>query len=181
MNTETCRFLRRTALAIGTVVALAACGGSDGDAEPAEPAATEVSEAETETETAADVDAGDSPAPVTTGTTDVGEVLTNSGGRSLYGFTPDVGGTPTCNDGCAQAWPPLSVDSTDLPAGLDPAVFSVVQRDDGSNQLAAGGWPLYLFASDIVAGDINGHEASGTWFLVEPDGTLIGAPADATG
>lgn len=172
-----CRFLRRTALALGAVVALAACGGSDDDAEPVEPAATEAEPAEP----ADDADTGDSPAPVTTGTTDVGEVLTNSGGRSLYGFTPDAGGTPTCNDGCAQAWPPLSVDSTELPDGLDPAVFSVVQRDDGANQLAAGGWPLYLFASDIVAGDVNGHEASGTWFLVAPDGTLIGAPADATG
>lgn len=180
MNTTTTHVLHRTALAVGTVVALAACGGSDGDAEPASPEPTEAPAPDTAPDTAADT-AGDAPAIVTTGTTDVGDVLTNSGGRSLYGFTPDVDGTPTCNDGCAEAWPPVSVDSAQLPAGLDPAIFSVVQRDDGSNQLAAGGWPLYLFASDIVAGDINGQEAGGTWFLVAPDGTLIGAPPDATG
>ena len=40
------------------------------------------------------------------------------------------------------------LDGAEVPAGLDPAVFSVVARDDGSMQLKAGRRPLYTFAGD---------------------------------
>jgi predicted lipoprotein with Yx(FWY)xxD motif len=98
-------------------------------------------------------DAAATASVVSTGSTSEGDVLTDSAGLSLYGFTPDVGGTPTCVDGGAQSWPPLTVDGDALPDGLDPAVFSLVTHADGSTQLATGGWPLYLFAGDAVAGD----------------------------
>lgn len=116
---------------------------------------------------------GAGAAPVEVATTDLGEVLVDTGGFVLYGFTPDEGGTPTCEDACADAWPPVVTDSADLPAGLDAAVFSVAERSDGSFQLAAGGWPLYRFAGDIAPGDTTGQGSGGVWFAAAPDGTLI--------
>ena len=84
-------------------------------------------------------------------------MLVDDGGLTLYGFTKDADGHPTCEGDCAEAWPPLLVDGPELPAGLDPAVFSVVERPDGGFQLKAGKWPLYRFAGDAAPGETNGQ------------------------
>lgn len=167
--------LRRVALAAGATLALAACGGGSDDASDSDATAPAASVAEESApESAAPAASGS--ALVATGATSAGDVLTDAAGLSLYGFTPDEGGTPTCTDGCAQAWPPFTVDGDALPEGLDPSVFSVVTHPDGSSQLAAGGWPLYYFAGDAAAGDINGQGSGGNWFLAAPDGSLVDAP-----
>ncbi|GJM38694.1 MAG: hypothetical protein DHS20C19_20610 [Acidimicrobiales bacterium] len=126
-----------------------------------------------------DEPATDEPAFVDTATTDAGDVLVDENGLSLYGFTNDVDGVPTCFDACADAWPAVSVDGMALPEGLDAAIFSIVDRGDGTYQLAAGSWPLYRFAGDGAAGDINGQGVGGVWFLAAPDGSLIGRDAPA--
>ncbi len=106
------------------------------------------------------------------GETPLGVALTDADGFTLYGFTKDSDGHPTCNDACADAWPPLLVDGDTLPEGLDAAVFSVVERDDGSHQLKAGKWPLYRFAGDDEPGQTNGQGSGDVWFVVNPDGSL---------
>jgi predicted lipoprotein with Yx(FWY)xxD motif len=117
--------------------------------------------------------AAPAPAPVSTATTSLGDVLVDASGMTLYGFTKDADGNSSCNDKCAEAWPPLTVDSADLPAGLDAKVFSVIDRADGSHQLKAGKWPLYRFAGDSAPGDVNGQGSGGNWFVVDPAGKLI--------
>jgi len=103
----------------------------------------------------------------------LGDVMADAKGLTLYGFTADVGGKPSCYDACATAWPPLLVDSAELPAGLDPKVFSVVKRTDGTFQLKAGEWPLYRFGGDAAEGDVNGQGSGGKWFAAAPDGKLV--------
>ncbi len=111
--------------------------------------------------------------PVSSDTVDdLGTVLVGGTGRTLYGFTDDKDGTSTCVAACAAAWPPLTV-SGPLPAGLDPAVFSVDARPDGSSQLKAGKWPLYYFAGDGKAGEANGQGSKEKWFAVTPAGKLV--------
>jgi len=104
---------------------------------------------------------------------DLGSVLVDSAGLSLYGFTNDIDGVPTCNEACADAWPPVIVEGDVLPAGLDPAVFSVTTRDDGSSQLKAGAWPLYLFAGDAAPGDTNGQGSGDVWFVANAEGGMV--------
>ena len=119
--------------------------------------------------------AADEEAPtkaVFIGETPIGVALTDADGFTLYGFTNDGDGHPTCNDACANAWPPLLVENDVVPAGLDAAVFSVVSRDDGSFQLKAGKWPLYRFAGDDAPGQTNGQGSGDVWFVVNPDGSL---------
>ncbi len=157
---------------------LSACGSDSSDAttpDTSQLEATTVPTTTTETSSASTTEAPsdtDAAAVVSTGTTDAGEVLIDANGFSQYGFLPDVDSLPTCTDACADAWPPLIVDSADLPVGLDADVFSVVERPDGSLQLAAGDWPLYAFAGD-GPGDINGQGSGDVWFLAAPDGSLI--------
>ena len=161
------RSVRRAVLAIAAALALllSACGS-----EPIPISAP--SEGESASASAAQ------PAgpPVEVADSDRGQILVDANGFSLYGFTDDVDGIPTCEGGCAGAWPPVLVESSALPAGLDPDVFSVVARPDGTQQLRAGVWPLYLFAGDTAPGQTTGHLSGDVWFLAAPDGTLIDVP-----
>jgi predicted lipoprotein with Yx(FWY)xxD motif len=123
-----------------------------------------------------------SVSPIATASTDLGEILTDEGGLSLYGFTEDVDGEPSCSGACGDAWPPLLIGGPDLPSDLDPSVFSVVTRADGTFQLRAGPWPLYRFAGDAGPGDVNGQGSGEVWFLAAPDGSLLqgSAPSAAS-
>ncbi len=112
--------------------------------------------------------------PIAIGASDFGDILVDGAGSSLYGFTNDSDGVSTCEGGCASAWPPLLVESDTLPAGLDATIFSVITRSDGTSQLKAGTWPLYLFAGDTGPGQTTGHLSGDVWFLAAPDGSLIG-------
>ena len=108
---------------------------------------------------------------VHTSDTSLGKVLVDANGRTLYGLVNDKNMSPTCVDACASTWPPLTVAGTNLPAHLDPTIFSVVSRPDGSHQLEAGPWPLYRFTGDTAPGDTNGQGSEG-FFVVTPNGTL---------
>jgi predicted lipoprotein with Yx(FWY)xxD motif len=103
----------------------------------------------------------------------LGRILVDGNGRTVYGFTKDADGKPTCQGACANAWPAVIVEDGKLPAGLDPAVFTVVARPDGKQQLKAGKWPLYLFSGDSAAGDVNGQGSGGVWFVMDGKGALI--------
>jgi predicted lipoprotein with Yx(FWY)xxD motif len=100
-------------------------------------------------------------------------VLVNAEGLTLYAFTPDSEGVPTCTGDCAGAWPPALVEGEPNYGNLDPSVFSLVEHPDGGMQLKAGDWPLYTFAGDAAPGDTNGQGSNDVWFVVAPDGTLI--------
>ncbi len=135
----------------------------------------EVAQAAAAEEAAAAPETTEAPLPPTvqTAPTELGDVLVDAGGLTLYGFTKDANGVPTCEDACAEAWPPLLVDGPELPAGLDPAVYSVVERGDGGQQLKAGKWPLYRFSGDANPGETNGQGSGDVWFVVDPLGGLI--------
>jgi predicted lipoprotein with Yx(FWY)xxD motif len=105
--------------------------------------------------------------------TSLGPVLVGPNGMTLYGFTVDDPGVSNCYDSCAQAWPPLPGD-TPIGDGIDPTLFSTVERTDGTTQLVIGDWPLYYFAGDFAPGDTNGHLVEDIWFAVTREGELVG-------
>lgn len=159
-------------------LALAACGDDSDD--------TEAEAADDVTEDAPDDTPGE-PEPagetVQTVSSDLGEILADDEGFILYGFTQDSDGVSSCEDDCAETWPPLTVDGEDVPEDLDTSVFSTSERTDGSFQLVAGDWPLYRFQGDSEPGDTNGQGVGDVWFVVSPEGELIedaGQDAGAT-
>jgi len=89
-------------------------------------------------------------------------VLASKDGKTLYMFDKDAAGKSNCNGGCAAAWPPFMVANPAL-AGGD---FSMVKRDDGASQWAFKGMPLYFFAGDAKAGDVNGDKQGGVWHVL---------------
>ena len=106
--------------------------------------------------------------------TDLGTVLTGAEGLTLYGFTDDTAGTPTCVDSCLTAWPAFTVEGTfTAPAGFDQSEFTVVDRPDGGKQLKFGTWPLYYYAGDGAPGDTLGQGIGGKWFVLDAEATLV--------
>jgi len=151
-------------LAGALVIAAAACGGDDDSSTSANGGQSD--------QTTATTEAASANAVVKTSESDLGDILTTKDGMTVYGFKNDMNGTSSCVDGCATAWPPVAVDSNQLPAGLDADVFAVITRPDGTFQLKAGDWPLYTFMGDSSAGQTNGQGTGGVWFVVKPDGSL---------
>ncbi len=166
--------LKALAAGLGLALTLAACGGDESTEQVAAPAA----DASDTTVAPATDNANPSPADVLFGDTGIGQVLVGPDGRTLYGFTNDVDAISTCYGTCAEAWPPVIV-SDDWVAGpgLDFGIFATTVREDGQRQLVAGRWPLYYFAGDATAGDVNGQGSGDVWFAVDLDGILIDTPA----
>lgn len=113
---------------------------------------------------------------ITVAETSLGQVLTDAAGMTVYLFTPDEAGSPTCTGGCAGAWPPLLVDGeVALVAGegIDAELLSTVEHPDGGTQLKLGKWPLYYFSGDLAPGDTNGQGSGGNWFVIGADGKIV--------
>ncbi len=94
-----------------------------------------------------------------------GQGSTNQG-LTLYVFDTDLG-TPgsTCNDGCAETWPPVTVSDADVSNIIG---LTLITREDGNSQAAYKGRPLYFYSGDSLVGDTNGQDISG-WWKVDQD------------
>ena len=172
--------LSRT-LILGTLLAIlvAACSSGGGTAAPS---VAPVSDAPASEPPAAEAPASEAPASAAAGgavtvmvaESDFGPILVDAEGKTLYMFKPDTAGESTCYEDCEAAWPPLVVtgDIT-VGEGLDAATFTTVARTDGSTQVKAGAWPLYYFANDAAAGDVNGQGQGDVWYVVSPAGEPI--------
>lgn len=87
----------------------------------------------------------------------MGEVLVDSAGKTLYFTDSDHGGTVACTDGCTSVWRPVFATGTRAPDGSTPGVTVVRRSDDGREQLAYHGRPLYEFTADSMAGQVTGN------------------------
>lgn len=99
---------------------------------------------------------------------DLGDILVDSRGMTLYLFTKDDPGTSNCYGPCAANWPPLMTDAD--PSGPDAvaAGLATTQRTDGGMQVTYNGMPLYYWAKDAKPGDTTGQNVGGVWFVVNP-------------
>jgi predicted lipoprotein with Yx(FWY)xxD motif len=104
---------------------------------------------------------------------DLGQILVDADGMTLYVYGNDTEGASTCNDQCATGWPPYVADSGTAGDGVTGDV-TVITRDDGDKQVAINGQPLYRFAGDAAAGDTNGQGAGGVWHVVDAAGEPVG-------
>ena len=79
-------------------------------------------------------------------------------------------GASTCEGQCAANWPAVTTDS-DAPAveGVTGEVGTITGVD-GATQVTLNGWPLYYFAGDAAAGDVNGQGVGGIWWVLSPAG-----------
>ncbi|MFH8470018.1 hypothetical protein [Streptomyces sp. NPDC017991] len=127
-----------------------------------------------------DSEAGKSGAPepqavtVKTAESELGKILVDQSGRTLYGFTVDKDGESNCDANCIAVWPALTSPSDAKSAkDIDKALLTRTKRTEGVLQVKYKDWPLYYYVGDVVPGDLNGQGIDDEWFAVAPDGSLI--------
>ena len=111
----------------------------------------------------------------------LGPVLVNGHGFTLYLYIPDGhSGHSTCRSICALEWPPLLLPSTvaTAPSGgqARSSLLGVTSRGGGSRQVTYGGWPLYQWTQDTSPGEATGqglNNVGGQWYVVSPSGHPI--------
>jgi predicted lipoprotein with Yx(FWY)xxD motif len=117
-------------------------------------------------------------APVTIEkTAELGKVIANAQGRTLYLFRADHGTTSACYGTCAKFWPPLITSGKPLAmAGAKQALLGTTKRKDGKLQVTYKGHPLYTFLEDKKAGQTKGeglNAAGAKWYALAPSGATI--------
>jgi predicted lipoprotein with Yx(FWY)xxD motif len=160
------RFLPGAAALVLTTLAIVGCGGSDDSASPTT----------------------SSGSPATIGVAnegDLGKILVDSQGRTLYLFQKDSGTTSECTGACAVDWPPLMVSGKPTEGnGVDASLVGTTNRPDSRTQVTYNGHPLYLFKGDKQVGDTNGEGLNafgGSWYALSSAGDQIDPPANPGG
>lgn len=186
---------RLGAVAAGVLLAatLAACGDDDpqgattveettvagGEEATTEEETTASEEATTEemTEESTEDGAAAGASTVMTAETDLGTILVDGEGMTLYMFTNDTqdSGESVCEGDCLVAWPPLEGEPT-AGEGVDESLLGTIERSDGSTQASYNGWPLYYWAQDTAPGDVTGQGVNDVWYVLDPAGEPIGMP-----
>jgi predicted lipoprotein with Yx(FWY)xxD motif len=119
---------------------------------------------------------GGSTAPtVSTGSTLLGTVLTDSQGMTLYYFLPEKGEKiGACDASCLKTWPPVTVSgSPTSSSGVTGTlgVVSITVSGVAESEVTYNSWPLHRYAGDSGAGQVKGQNIASVWFAAEPGTT----------
>lgn len=119
--------------------------------------------------------AGDNPALNAVRAFDLGPMVVDGGGFTVYRYDKDSINPPrsTCTGACAQQWKPVPASATQQLGGLDQAGVGTLTRDDGTDQATLGGWPLYRYAKDAMPGETAGLGVGGVWHPITPQGDKV--------
>jgi predicted lipoprotein with Yx(FWY)xxD motif len=98
---------------------------------------------------------------------EVGRVVVDAQGRTLYHFTAEAQGLPVCTGACLATWLPALATST---SGLPKHVAAIRRPDGGKLQLTYDGHPLYRYAGDRSKADAKGEGVGGQWYAVKAVG-----------
>lgn len=188
-------------LAIAAVLAIAGCGGSSssgggGGAYGGGGGGSEETSAGSETSSSSAGGAYAAPssneessaaesttaaATVAVGTAaNVGKVLVDSNGMTLYYFEKDKkgSGVSKCSGACESAWPPLTTGGAAKGmSGVQSSMLGTIKRSDGSEQVTYADWPLYTFVEDKKPGEDNGTDSKAfgaSWYPLHPNGEKAG-------
>lgn len=112
-------------------------------------------------------------------------VLTNSAGRTLYDNDQENGTVLCLSSACRAIWVPLTVAAGETPTapGQFTGTLSTIMGAGGKTQVALDGKPLYTFAFDHAAGELNGETSDSfsdgkfTWHAATAAGAAAPAPS----
>lgn len=96
----------------------------------------------------------------------LGEILTDSKGMTLYVFTEDKQDESHCYGQCSILWPPFLLNEQSLKENLKKPI-GVITRSDNSLQLTFKNKPLYYYVKDKKPGDSYGQNVDQKWFVVK--------------
>ncbi|MCC2594549.1 hypothetical protein LKO27_14175 [Tessaracoccus sp. OS52] len=190
------------AAAIFAAVVLASCSGAgpiEADTTPAtteattaapatsEPETSEPETSEPETSESESTDEASTPESSESATapsdgalalkladSDLGEILVDGNGLTLYLFTKDTqnADASVCEGQCLVNWPPLIGVPTEG-EGVDDSKLGSFTKPDGTVQATYNGWPLYYWIGDTEPGQTTGQGVQGVWYVLDRDGDAV--------
>ena len=109
--------------------------------------------------------------------TNLGLILVNARGHTLYLFAKDRNAKSSCNGSCARFWPPLlSRGKPTAGSGVKTSLLGTTRRLNGSMQVTYNKHPLYTYALDKQAGQTKGEGNSlfgAKWWAVSAKGSAV--------
>lgn len=113
----------------------------------------------------------------TTKNAQLGQILVNSRGRTLYLFLKDRGSTSSCSAQCAKVWPPLTTNGAPRPGtGATASLLGTTARSDGTKQVTYNGHPLYTYVADKQSGQTVGEgldQFGAEWYALSARGSKV--------
>lgn len=107
----------------------------------------------------------------------LGRILVDGKGRTLYLFEADKGATSVCNGACASVWPPLTTSGkSKAGTGVSAGKLGTAKRDDGTTGVTYNGHPLYTYAGDSAPGQTTGEGINGfgaEWYALSAAGNKV--------
>lgn len=108
----------------------------------------------------------------------LGQILDDGSGQTLYAFTKDGPDKSNCTGKCLTLWPPLLTQGHPVAGpGIDGSLLGTAVLTDGRQIVTFNKLPLYTFSKDTKAGDVNGENVAKVWFAVSPQGMDVQPPA----
>lgn len=165
--------------ALSATLLLAACTDAGTSVAPSESTAASAAESMEASEPAESMAASEpaesmaDDASVLVADSDLGEILTDAEGNTIYYFANDSEDTSTCAGDCLANWPPVPAEGTPTAGDGVDAELGTTEATDGTTMLTVNGFPAYYFAGDSAAGDTNGQGVGGVWFVFGADGEPI--------
>jgi predicted lipoprotein with Yx(FWY)xxD motif len=108
---------------------------------------------------------------------DLGKILVDGSGRTVYLFEKDKGSRSACSGACAASWPPVTVSGTPKPGpGISAKLLGTTRRSDGTMEVTYAGHPLYRYSGDAKAGDTNGEGSTAfgaAWYTLDGAGKKV--------
>ena len=114
---------------------------------------------------------------VKVGPSNLGRVIVDARGKTLYIWAHDKTSKSTCYGDCAEYWPPLVTRGRPVARGGAHAnLLGTSRRSDGRLQVTYAGHPLYYFVQDARPGQTKGEGLTGfggRWDPVSARGAAV--------
>lgn len=163
----------------GSAVALIALAGCSA------PAASHNDSADSADSSSSAAEEGTSSAELAVQDSSLGEVVVDGKGLTAYFFDQDTAGSgqSACVDDCVALWPAIETTSDTPKVEGVAGEIGTITAADGNKQITINGLPIYTFANDKAAGDVNGQGVLDMWWAVSPAGEKImdAASTDSSG
>ncbi len=107
----------------------------------------------------------------------LGTVLVNSSGHTLYVFGKDAKNKSNCSGSCAGTWKPvIASGKLSAKSGVTSRLLGTIKRSDGKTQVVYNHHPLYTYVKDKKAGDKHGEGANqfgAHWYVLNTKGNTV--------
>ena len=111
--------------------------------------------------------------------TEVGKVLVDSSGFTVFRFSKDPRNSDTCVkiSGCTNLWPPLMSSGRPVAGpGVRSALLSTIKLPGGGRQVTYAGHPLYRYSAATEKGEtgyVGAQQFGGSWYALNAAGGTV--------